>query len=373
MTKGQKLLIISAKVCANLPDKSGELKVKKQKSLTIENIAEKTGLSVSTISRVLNGKAKQYRICDATAELILKTAREMNYTPNQLARGLRLNKTFTIGYIIPDISNPFFAGIARTVEKFARKMGYSVIISDSEEDTKLEISSVRLLLERKIDGLIISPVGNETHHLTELKKRNIPIVLIDRYFPELGFPFITSENYKGALEAVSYLIENGHRRIACIQGLQNAIPNVERVRGYIDAHKKFKLEIDESLIAGDSFGEENGYVETKLLLRRKTLPTAIFGVSNLISLGALKALREEGLSVPGDISLITFDDQPYLDFMAPPVTSVKQQISEIGNIATKLLLDNIDSGKSTGNEGIYIPTKLIIRNSVKNILDNHIK
>lgn len=341
--------------------------MKRESSLTIKTISEKTGISVSTISRVLNGKAKRYRISDKTAEIILRTAKELNYSPNQMARGLRLKRSYTLGYIIPDISNPFFARIAQSVEKSARKKGYSVILSDTGEDTAVEVSTVQLLLDRNIDGLIISPVGKQVQHLINLKKKNIPVVLIDRYFPELGFPYVASDNFKGAFEAIKYLLENGHKKIACIQGLLNTLPNSERVRGYIEAHRFCNVEYDEDLIVGDSFGEQNGYIETKLLLQRKAPITAIFGISNLISFGALKALKEAGLDIPEDISLITFDDQPYLSFLSTPITSVKQQRSAIGDIATKLLIDQIESGTGTDNKGIILPTKLIIRNSVKKI------
>ena len=131
--------------------------------------------------------------------------------------------------------------------------------------------------------------------------------------------------------------------------------------------KYSNLAIDESLIVGDNFSEQNGYIETKLLLKRSKTPTAIFGLSNLISFGAMRALREEGLSIPGDISLITFDDLPYLDFLSTPMTAVEQQGNEIGNIATKMLIDQIEAGKNYEAEGIFVPTKLIIRNSVKKI------
>ncbi len=334
---------------------------------TIKHIAEKVQLSVSTVSRVLNGKTKKYRISDKTSELVLKAAKELNYSPNLLARGLRLSKTFTLGYITPDIANPFFSRIADNVEKYARQKGYSVVLCGSEEDTNVEKSSVKILADRQIDGLIISPVSQEIQHILDLRKRKIPIVMIDRYFPDMGIPFVTSENYKGAFESVKYLIESGHKRIACIQGLKNTLPIMERVRGYKTALKEHNIEIDETLIVGDNFSEQNGYIETKLLMKKANSPTAIFGLSNLISFGAMRALKEEGLSIPNNISLITFDDLPYLDFLSPSITAVEQQGNEIGNIATKILIDQIETGRSYESEGIFLPTKLTIRNSVKKI------
>jgi len=145
------------------------------------------------------------------------------------------------------------------------------------------------------------------------------------------------------------------------------MPNIERVRGYREALENHKLIFDQKNIVGDSFGESNGYMETKILMQKKPRPTALFAISNQISLGALRALNEEGLNVPNDISIVSFDDQPYSNYLATPMTSVAQQSSEIGFIATKILIDKIESNREFGSHGIFLPTKLIIRNSVKNI------
>jgi LacI family transcriptional regulator len=345
----------------------------KSSNVTLKNIADRLNVSVTTVSRVLNGKSDRYRISKETQELINSAAKELNYSPNQLARGLRLKRTNTIGYIIPDISNPFFSSIAKSVEKSARKSGYSILLCDSEENTKIEENLLQLMVDRKVDGLIISPVGLEVNHLLKISQKNIPIVLLDRYFPELTLPFVTSDNYKGALEAVNMLIDNGHSRIACIQGLINTSPNNDRVKGYIDAHKNHVLQVDKNLIVGDSFGEENGYLETKLLLKQANPPTAIFAISNLISLGAIRAISEEGLKIPDDISMISFDDQPYSRFLSTPMTTVSQQNSQIGQIAIKLLIDQIESNRQLEPMGIFLPTRLITRDSVKRKINLGIK
>jgi LacI family transcriptional regulator len=342
-------------------------------TITLKHIALKTGVSVATVSRVLNGKSAKYRISKKTQALIQKVARDLNYSPNQLARSLRLSRSNTIAYINPDISNPFFSSIGKSIVKYARKAGYSIILGDSEEGTDMELSLINAMLEHKVDGLIISPVGLKYSHLVDIHKKRIPLVLIDRYFPDVDLPYVTSDNYGGALEAVSLLIENGHSRIACIQGLKNTSPNNDRVRGYIDAHKKYGIPVDNSLIKGDSFGEENGYIETKLLLERKNIPTAIFAVSNLISLGSLRALKENGYNVPNDVSMISFDDQPYSQFLSTPMTTVGQQSFQIGQIAAKLMIDQIESKKNPDPQSILLPTRLIIRNSVKRRHKSHLK
>jgi LacI family transcriptional regulator len=341
--------------------------MRKKDSLTLKNIADKLGLSETTVSRALSGQASKYRISQETEKSVLNLAEELHFSPNQLARGLRLQKTHTIGLMIPDISNPFFASIARNVEKETRKAGYSVILVDTAEDENIEIDSIRLLRGRKVDGMVISPVGQHASHLEKLFANGMPMVLIDRYFPASPLPYVASDNFGGAYQAVSHLVQNGHVHIACIQGLESTLPNIERLRGYHQAHADAGISIDETLIVGDNFGYRNGYIEMKLLLGHAPRPTAVFAVSNLISLGALHAIDEEGLSVPGDVSIVSFDDQPYSALLATPMTTVAQQNEQIGPLAVKMLLNQIESKTMPDPKGILVPTTLIVRKSVRNL------
>ncbi len=334
---------------------------------TIQNVAEKAGVSITTVSRVLNGKAEKYRISKNTKEAVLRIASELGYIPDQLARGLRIKRTNTLGLIIPDISNPFFSTIARNIEINARKAGCSIILSDCQEDTQMEIESVRLLRGRKVDGFLICPVGEEYEHLTTLVENGIPLVTIDRKFPGLNCSSVTSDNYQGAFDAVSHLIENNHRVIACIQGKVHTSVNDERVQGYRDALAKYDIPLDESLIIGESFGKKNGYIGAKILLSRKPRPTAIFSASNLISLGAMSAILEDGLHIPNDVSMISFDDQPYSDYLVAPMTTVTQQTSEIGQIAFTLLQNQIAQEGQHTVENVVLKTKLILRKSVRSL------
>ncbi|MFQ6114257.1 MAG: LacI family DNA-binding transcriptional regulator [bacterium] len=340
----------------------------KNKRSTLKSIAERVGVSITTVSRVLGGKARRYRISKDTEEAVFRAAEELHYAPNHLARGLRLKRTHTIGLIIPDISNPFFASIARSVVMEARKVGYSIMLCDTQDNIRLEVDSIQLLQSRKVDGLIICPVGQDGRHLERLYDSGEAMVLVDRYFPQSKCPSVTSDNYKGAVQAVTHFIENGHRVIACIQGLLNTSTNNDRVRGYRDAHKMHGIPVDESLIVGDSFGERNGYIGAKLLLNRTSRPTAIFACSNLISLGAFRAVSEEGLKIPDDISIISFDDQPYSDYLSTPMTTVSQPNIEMGHIAFKLLIDQIELNTRPETNCVILPTKLIRRQSVKKLV-----
>ncbi len=338
---------------------------KKQSPVTLKDLSKELGFSTSTISRVLNGKGDDYRISKDTQDIIKKAAQDNNFTPNQTARGLRLQKSFTIGLVIPDISNPFFSSIARALENECRKSGYSIILCDSEDQTKLEIDTINILKNRNLDGIIVCPVGIQGKHLIDISE-TLPIVIIDRYFPNLKLKYVSSNNYQGAFDATIYLSEKGHENIGCIQGIVGTSPNDERIRGYRDALIKKNIKIDESNIVGGNYDIQTGYIETKLLLAKKNPPTAIFAFSNTISLGALKALKEEKKRIPEDVSIISFDDHPYSDFLETPISSITQQNELMGKIAAKLLLDQINGTGNYEQDGILLPTNFTKRKSVNN-------
>jgi len=337
---------------------------------SIIDLAARLSLSVTTVSRVLNGKSEAYRISTATREKVLAAASAYNYHPNRIARGLRLDKTETIGLIIPDISNPFFASIAKIIEVEARSKGYSIILCDSLDDVNTEEELLNLLSGRKVDGIIIAPAGNRSSHIEEIQLKGIAVVVIDRYFPETKLPFVITDNYMGALLAMEHLIEMGHYRIACIQGINGISANNDRVMGYRDALLKNGISKHDALILGYDFGEENGYIQTQKLLALPDRPTAIFALSNLISLGTLRALKEAGLTVPDDISIVSFDEQPYSAFLACPMTTVEQPREEIGKLAFDSLLNIIDKVLSTKAINLKLQPRLIYRESVKKIQIN---
>ena len=336
--------------------------------VTLNVVANLADVSITTVSRVLSGKSEKYRISKKTKDEVLRIAKDLQYEPNQLARALRMKQTYTIGMIIPDISNPFFSSIARYVEVESRRAGYSVMICDSQEDTAVEKDSIKILETKKVDGMLICPVGKESRHIFKMAEQNIPVVMVDRYFPELKLSYVVSDNYNGSIQAVNHFAEKGHRRIAFIQGIPGSSVNEDRLRGYRDAHMLSGIPINESYIVGDNFGEQNGYIGTKMLLNESKPPTAIFAGSNLISLGSMRAIKEEHLSIPDDISMIAFDDQPYSEFLPSPMTAVRQKIEELGKLSIKLLLNEMNSDEISDKKRIVVPTELIVRNSVKKLV-----
>ncbi len=334
----------------------------------IKDLADFLGLSITTVSRVLNGKAESYRISAKTQERVLLAAKEHNYIPNKIARGLKTDKTETLGLVIPDIANPFFADIAKSIELEARLKGFSIILCDSREELSTEKELINLLLGHKVEGIIIAPVGTNFDHLIRVHESGLPLVIVDRYSPELNLPYITSDNYQGAFDAVNYLISMGHRQIACIQGIRDSQPSKERVRGYIEAMKKNNLRVDPSLIMGEDFSTENGYKQTRILFSVDNPPSAIFALSNLISLGVIQAASEMDLRIPDDVSLISYDEQPYSAYLGTPLTTIEQKKSELGQLAVSVItkfIENEDYRKKPLN--MKLKTNLIIRKSVKNL------
>jgi LacI family transcriptional regulator len=332
--------------------------------ININDIALMTNLSITTVSRVLSGKAEEYRIGKKSQQKVLDAARKLQYIPNHFAANLRSGRSGTLALIIPSLNNPFFAGIASEINTELRKFNYITIISDSDENLETERMELAQLASRNIEGLIIAPCSDKWEHVMEIQNLGIPVVCIDRYYEDADIPYISTDNYEGALKATRYLIENGHSRITCIQGVQSSTPNRLRIKGFIDAMKEAGL--GSSDISGNEFTFQNGYLETKLILRQKTRPTAIFTLSNTIALGCMKALKEENIQIPNDISLITFDDHPYLDYLSTPLSCIAQPVSDISKIAVKYLISKVQN-QDVEISHILLKPELKLRDSVKKI------
>ena len=332
---------------------------------TLSSIAERTGYSVSSVSRVLNGLADKYRISEKARETIIQEARRCNYTPNVIARNLRTNRTNTIGLILPSVANPYFADMSSTIISEANKNGYTTIVADSLENEENQKANVAMLISRRVDGIIAAPCGDNPELFEEIYRSDIPIILIDRFFKGSHLPYVTTNNYAGGLQATNHLIRNGHRHIACIQGINSSVPNKKRVDGYMDALRKVVCEAM-ALVTGNEFSLQNGYIETKKLLKRHPRPTAIIALSNTIGLGVIKAIREAGMRMPEDISLVSYDNNVYMDYLVPAVTRISQPVEDMARHAVKLLFKSIEN-KKTLNTQTELSPSLIIRESVRNL------
>lgn len=335
------------------------------KKLTLSELSKLTGFSKSTVSRVLNGKADKYRISSDTQELIKYTYslfHDVNISQGNVAQHLHNNNHMNIGLVVPSISNPFFANLAAAIISEAQKYNYSITTFDSQEDPIMELKILRDVLSRNICGLIIVPVGTCTTDF-EIVQKQIPVILVDRYFKKSNLPFIACNNFEGGYTAITQLIKAGHKSILCIEGPKVSITTKERERGAKAALKDSGKECH-VFFRGNEFSISNGYLQTRLSKILNPHPTAIFAMSNTILLGCLKAIRELGLSIPENISILSYDDLPYLDYLDPPVTRIAQPLSEIGKAAIKIMVNSIEHN-STIKSQILMSPKLINRKSIK--------
>ncbi|MCI1640631.1 MAG: LacI family transcriptional regulator [Bacteroidales bacterium] len=334
--------------------------MKKQTLLTIAN---STGLSVSTVSRVLSGKGEKYRISKATIEKVKIEALKSHYVPDLVAKGLRTKRTDIIGLVVPDIGNPFFASLSSIIIGDLKKLGYNVLLADSMESASEEAIALNMFVSRKVDGIIAVPVSKSPDLLENISK-TVPVVLADRYFPDAGLPYFCTDNYAGSLMATNYLLEKGYKRILAVRGLNSVMPDKERVRGFLSACKSCNGKCVDYEIEGNMFSVRNGYDVTGKALSSAERPDAIFAFSSNILLGALMAVKEHGISVPDEIGLISFDNNGFFDYLNPAVTRIEQPLKEIGSGAVNLLNDMIRNGnKARDTVKKLIQPALVVRSS----------
>ncbi len=333
---------------------------------TLKSISETLDISISTVSRVLNDRAKKYRISDATVAKVKQEADRVGFTPNQIASALRLQKTKTIALVVPDISNNYFATMAKGLSIEARKSGYSLFLFDSLGQESLEIEAVRLMRSRKVDGLIIAPASANGQHIMALKTSGTPVVLIDRYINAMAIPSVCSDNIAAAYQATSVLISAGHQHIACLQGGDKLTSSTDRIQGYQNALIAHTLPKNPAYILGNDFSHQSGYIATQDLLKNNPEVTAILSLSHLNALGAMQALKEAGKNIPEDISLITFDDNPLFAYLSTPISAVVQPNEAIGIETMRQLIEQIN-GQSSTTKQTLLKSQLIQRASVKSI------
>ncbi len=335
--------------------------------MTLKRISQLTGVSIATVSRVLAGKAEAHRISAATAEAVTAAAHRIGFRPSQLARALRSGRSMLLGMIVPDIANPFFAAIARQVTLAAESHGFSVLLGDSREDDAGERRLVQSLRDRRIEGLVVCPVGLEQAHLVAAQDDGLPLVVVDRGFAEGPLPTVTSDHAQGARALAELLLRAGHRRIGLIQGRAGTLPNDERVAAFVAALRAGGVRLPAARIRGDQFSEDGGRRAASALLRAEPGLTALCALSNQLALGVLRAAAELGRVVPRDLSLATFDDLPHAEFLAAPLTTACQDVPALGRRAAEILFARIADGASaaTGAKRVQrIPVTVVERASI---------
>ncbi|HSG17795.1 MAG TPA: LacI family DNA-binding transcriptional regulator [Anaerolineae bacterium] len=325
----------------------------------MRDVAERAGLSVTTVSHVINNSRT---VSDASRQRVLQAMEELDYRPNALARSLRRQQTNTIGMIVPDSANPFFAEIARAIEDASFAQNYSVILCNSEGDLEKQRTYTNVLIEKRVAGILFVAAGISTELINDLWRRRVPLVVIDREVPGVEVDTVLTNHAQGGRLATQHLINLGHRRIACISGSSQLSPSSERVTGYRDALKANELALDEDLVVRGDFQYESGYEATHQLLRRETPPTAIFACNDLMAVGCISAAAVLGYDVPIDLSVVGFDDVRLASFTNPLLTTVAQPKHEISRLATEMLLERIGDPDARPRFA-RLDTELRLRNS----------
>lgn len=335
--------------------------------MNIRDIARATGVSTATVSRVINnsGYVKQ-----ETREKIETFIRENNYVPNAVARSLSKQDTSSIGVIIPDIDNSFFSGVIRGVCGVAEKSAYNILFFDTNEMPHIEHRFLLTVKEQRLKGVIATPISNldriTKRVLTDLERSGIPVILIDRDLKDSNFDGVFIDNCQGAYDATCAFIREGHRRISIITGPETSKPGKDRLEGFVSAIYDHRLDIPVHYVARGDFKVESGYTLTKQLLALETPPTAIFSSNNLMTLGCLKCLVEQGRQPGKTISVIGFDDIDVLNYINYRLSVVDRAVSEMGVAAMNLLLERLQTPRLDSDaRRIVFPTKLILRGSEK--------
>lgn len=325
---------------------------------TIRDVAAAAGVSPATVSRVLNQRVE---VGSDLRERVLAAVTELGYRPNGPARSLRKRATTVLGIIITDVQNPFFTSMVRGIEDAAQRVGYSVVLANSDEDQDKQQRYLEVAAAEQMAGVVLAPARQSSKGLDTVVGQGIPVVTVDRRLRGEQVDSVMVNNHKAAHDATKHLIERGRRRIGIVTGPLDTTTGARRLAGYKAALKEAGLPLDEDLVAKADFRLEGGYEATRKLLRHAS-PDALFASNNLMTMGALQALAEDGVDIPSDIAVVGFDDLSWATALRPPLTAVRQPTYEIGQQATELLLQRIGGDVSPPRD-IVLPANLIVRGS----------
>lgn len=327
---------------------------------TIKDVARVAGVSPMTVSRVINSSG--YASQDARAR-VERAVGELGFVPNALARQLRSKRTRTLALVISDITNPFFTTIARGVEDIAAAHDFAVVFCNTDESEAEEMAYVQMLIQRRIDGVLLVPASDSGKSLRLLRKHRVPVVVLDRRVSSPRVDQVRSDSEAGAYQLVRHLIELGHRRIAMLAGHRNISTAADRAAGYQRALAEHGIELDDRLVRYEGFGLAAGYRMARQVVVLHPRPTALFAANNFIAFGVIRALREVGLRIPEAMSLVAFDDLPGDWLIDPFLTVVDQRAYEMGKQAAELILERLEGVERLSRRSIILPVDFIVRRS----------
>ena len=329
-------------------------------NVTLKDVARRSGVSAMTVSRVINGGE---RVSPQTRQKVEETIAELGYVPSRVARGLIRQKTHTLALIVPDVANPFFTLIVRGAEDVARRADYRIILCDTRADLTIERDVIEEMIAHRVEGIAIAPVSDRSRpHLRRLTKYGVPFVLVDRTVPGVDADVVIGDSAGGARRLLEHLIGLGHRRIGLIVESDEVSTARDRREGYEQALRAAGLPVDPDLIVRATVDPDGGFDGMRRLLELRQPPTAVFTVNNLVALGAIEAVRAQGLEVPDDIALVCFDDIEYASRLYPFLTVMAQPAETLGALATQLLLDRVE-GRARDSRVVVLPAQFTVRRS----------
>jgi len=329
--------------------------------VNIYDVAKAANVSIATVSKVINNTG---RISDKTKKKVNDIIRELDYKPSLIASALMGKNTRTIGFILPDLANPFFSELARYIEDKANEYDYNVVICSTDYLKEKEDMYISLLMQKNVDGFILASGFEHFETVQKLMDEEVPVVIVARNYPEVPVNLVAIHDYEAGYQATSYLIQQGHKRISIIA--RDIWSNRERFRGYSDAMKDHQLPIPSEIYYAKESTIQAGHDSLQQIMQEsKIAPTAIFACNDMMAVGAIKASQKMGLVVPDDISVIGFDDTLIAQIINPALTTIAQPKKKIANEAVDLLMSAIDG--DTKNHTIILKTELIERESVKKI------
>ena len=339
------------------------MNIRKKKRVSLKDVADRAGVSKTLASAVLNGKAKEYRISDKTAKLVMQTAKELEYSPNLIARGLRTGKAELIGLIVTDISNPFYSTISRIVENKISKLNYKVIFGSSDENLNKTEELIDIMLNKGVDGLIIVPCEGSSKLIEKLHNNNVPVVLIDRYFPELNVSYSCLNNYNATKLATMHLIEQGYKNISMI-AYNSDLSNIQdRISGYRETMTENSLETNIRIKSVDINNSTLEIEKALDYLINKNNTEAIIFITNALLVAGLRCLKKMNKIIPEDVAIVGFYGSELFDLFYSPITYIKQPLEIITEKAVKMLINKINMGENFKFSKSFIEPELIIQHS----------
>ena len=326
---------------------------------TITEVAKLADVSIATVSNVIRGTRT---VSPELGDRVRAAIKKLNYSPNELARSLKLRQTRMLAVVIPDITNPFFPETIRGAEDAALERGYFLLTANTNEEVHREKRIIEALRAYRVDGILLAPTsGTDIRHLQQARRAGVPIVCVDRSVPGLGADAVLLDNVGGSRECVLHLIRKGHRRIATVTGPLSVQTGGERFQGYEQALREEGIPIKRNLIVEGNFHFASGYEAAKRLMTMKQRPTAIFSSNGVMALGLLSWLEEAGMTCPGDVELATFSHLTAEASSQPPMTTVVQPSYEIGTQAATVLIDRIEGRLPQKRVVVRVSPTLVIR------------